>query len=277
MHRIMPCCRIKTRLRRLYQTSRLFLGVCLFTLSYSVLALDFAPQVSYELTETSPTNIAVGDVNSDGYADLVITMSGEAGGVGTIAILLGDGAGGFPGFTQVNALDVDGLGFPPVGLAMADFNNDTHLDLAVTDYSTDSYSVYIFLGDGTGSFAPPAPSTTLTTGGRSPASAVAGFFNNDAHIDLAVGSDSGTGFGVSVFLGNGDGTFAATPDIADTMFIAITDIAIADFNQDGIDDLVTPQMALLNDGMAGVQQYRQSRQCQCQGRGGRGSQRRWLA
>lgn len=69
----------------------------MFLLLFSVTsyALDFAAQVSYELSETSPADIVSADFNNDGNSDMAVAMSGEAGGVGNVSILLGDGAGAF--------------------------------------------------------------------------------------------------------------------------------------------------------------------------------------
>ena len=69
------------------------------------------------------------------------------------------------------------------------------------------YTVIILLGNGDGSFQA-GPSSS--TGFNSPACIAVGDFNGDGHLDLAVanyGDENGDGAGLSILLGNGDGTF----------------------------------------------------------------------
>jgi hypothetical protein len=85
--------------------------------------------------------------------------------------------------------------------------------------------------------------------GTNPVAVAAGDFNHDGKIDLAVvnGGNTSTGDngGVSILLGNGDGTFHAAVNIAAGMNPA--SIAVADFNRDGRPDLVVVN----NDGGTG--------------------------
>ncbi len=85
-----------------------------------------------------PEQIAVGDFNGDGIADVAVVNYGD----GTISILLGNGSGGF---TASPLVSVNGA----YALAVGDFNGDGNADLAVTQYSG---SVSILLGDGHGNF-----------------------------------------------------------------------------------------------------------------------------
>ena len=95
-----------------------------------------------------------------------------------------------------------GVGLNPIGLIAGDFNGDGTLDLAVANSGTTTVS--ILLGNGGGTFtAQPA----LTTGSV-PYSLTAGDFNNDGKLDLAVTNfANGAASTVSIFLGNGNGTF----------------------------------------------------------------------
>jgi subtilisin-like proprotein convertase family protein len=119
------------------------------------------------------------------------------------------------------------VGTNPTNAAVADFNNDTKADLAVTNQTSNDVS--ILLGDGSGGFAP----QTSLTAGSSPYAVAAGLFNADSNVDLAVAN--ATSNNVSILLGNGDGTFSAA-----TNFFAGSgpiSIAVGDFNNDTKQDL----------------------------------------
>lgn len=97
------------------------------------------------------------------------------------------------------------------GLAIADFNGDGKLDIAITDDYTQTLSVY--LNDGTGKFGAPVQTTfTVPSIGGFGALAV-GDLNEDGKPDLIVGPIAGLQYDV-VLLGNGDGTFTEQGQIA---------------------------------------------------------------
>lgn len=146
-------------------------------------ALTFSPAIDVELAETSPTDMVVADFNSDGNKDLAITMSGTAGGVGTVVFLYGDGVGSFPNNFQLNASDRDGIGYTPWGITTGFFNADAILDVAITDGDIGSRNVHVYLGDGTGIFN---LNSTVLTSGNSPKSVATGDFNKDSITDMAV-------------------------------------------------------------------------------------------
>ncbi len=118
-------------------------------------------------------------------------------------------------------------GSVPWAVATGDFNGDGKLDLAVTN-NTDN-TVTIFTGNGNGIFK--ALGTAAT--GQTPQGITAADFNGDGKLDLAVANDgSGT---VSILLGRGDGTFQMRTDYS-TGPRAQT-VAVGDFNRDGKLDL----------------------------------------
>src|SRR4029077_175061 len=89
--------------------------------------------------------------------------------------------------------------------AAGDFNADGVQDLASANtYST---SVSVLLGKGDGTF--PSPPTNAV--GPNPQSVAVGDFNRDGKLDMAVANAGTTApyvaNGVSMLLGNGDGTF----------------------------------------------------------------------
>ncbi|MGO8734397.1 MAG: FG-GAP-like repeat-containing protein [Terriglobia bacterium] len=177
-------------------------------------------------TGQSPTSLAVADFNGDGKLDLAVTSNWSD----TVTILLGNGDGTF---TAVPSTPPTGRA--PNWVAVGDFNGAGKLDLAVANECA-SYancangSVSILLGDGTGNFT---LYSSIATGMGSTSVAV-GDVNGDGKLDLAVTNKlSDT---VTILLGNGDGTFTATPSSPGTGTGPFS-VAVGDFNDDGKLDL----------------------------------------
>ncbi len=127
--------------------------------------------------------MALGDFNRDGHLDLADAM-GSAG----VAILLGDGRGGFrfDAFTESYEAGQD-----PAALLAADFNRDGHPDLVVADRSSNSLS--FLAGDGTGMLIDAA---SIPTNG--PVTLLAASdFDRDGMLDLAVSAGGSSMFAVA--------------------------------------------------------------------------------
>jgi len=140
---------------------------------------------------------------------------------------------------------------PCYSSAVADFNGDGHLDLAVLLAS--SGQVLIYDGDGSGRFGRPG---TYATGGF-PQWVVAGDLNGDGKPDLVMANFGGVGFGgVLTLLNNGSGGFDA-PVLIPLGTFGINQVAVADFNLDGNLDIAAADSAdgntiiLLGDGHGG--------------------------
>jgi hypothetical protein len=112
-------------------------------------------------------------------------------------------------------------------VAVADFNADGRLDLAIAN--SGSTSVSILLGSGTGSFS----ATTNFTAGTGPRFVAVRDFNGDGKLDLAVAN--GGASDVSILLGAGDGSFGAATNFA--VGPNPESLAVGDFNGDSKLDL----------------------------------------
>jgi hypothetical protein len=195
----------------------------------------FQPPVTYPVGGDEPNAIVAGDFSGDGHLDLA-TANGGLGvdAAGTMSVLLGNGDGTFrPPVTYA-------AGVSPEWIVARDFTGDGKLDLAVASGAVNTVS--LLLGNGDGSFQ---PAKTVPAGNK-PDGIVAGDFNGDGRADLAVLTTTvnpdytSTGGGVSVLLGNGDGTFQseATNAVNGGPF----SIATGDFNGDGRTDVVVTNL-----------------------------------
>jgi FG-GAP-like repeat len=162
-----------------------------------------------------PANfIAAGDFNSDGHPDLAVDLTN-----GNIAVLLGDGKGGF------SAPILSPAGVIATYIFAADLNGDGNLDL-VTAYGT------VLYGNGDGTFQAPV---TIFPGTTDIWWVASGDFNGDGKTDLAF--ITGPGFrAVTIFLNQGNGQFEILP--AYNLPNYGQTIATGDFNHDGKMDLV---------------------------------------
>jgi hypothetical protein len=199
-----------------------------------------APSVSYAnaanspiflggnpVTPNFPTSVIAGDFNGDGNMDLAIGTNGLVGGnhASFLTVMLGNGNGTF---TTVPSMPP--LGSNPGAILVADFNGDGKLDVATANYNGNNVDVLLGNGDGTFTAASGSPITV----GLNPYALVAGDFNGDGKLDLAVTISGGNT--LAILLGNGDGTFSPAPT-PPTTGSSPTSLAVGDFNGDGKLDL----------------------------------------
>jgi len=172
------------------------------------------PGVTYA-TGTGPTWIATGVFNNTTKNISLVVANKNAN---SISVLPGNGDGTFGAKTDI------ATGTTPISVVAADFNGDGNLDLAVANQGDNTIS--LFLGNGTGGFAAPTTVPALLTTGHAPTALATADFNNDGHADLAVVNQNDNT--VSIFLGNGDGSFQARSDYATG--VAPVYVATGNFN-----------------------------------------------
>jgi hypothetical protein len=188
----------------------------------------------------SPAQIVTVDFNEDGIADLATVNAGNSQDGHTVSVLIGLAGGGFANQR------VAGVGNNPLSLATGDFNNDGHADIVAANfgkYPSDGGSVSLVLGRGNGTFK----TAVNFPAGDFPDFVAAADFNGDGNQDLAVadfGTNVGIG-GISILLGNGNGSFAAPVKIGpnvDNVFQVLT----GDFNRDGKADIAFSSRATVD-------------------------------
>ncbi|MFP5207850.1 MAG: beta strand repeat-containing protein [Acidobacteriota bacterium] len=197
---------------------------------------EFIPARNSPVTVgSSPASISVGDFNRDGILDLAVVDYTGAFKNGSVSILLGNGDGTFQ---QAANSPID-VGKDPYSVAMADFNGDGNLDLAIANYG--AFTISMLLGKGDGTFTSAANSPFNVNGADY--LITTGDFNRDGIPDLAVLDYQS---GIQIELGKGDGTFqAAAPFTTHNP----QGFATADFDGDGLSDLA---IANIDDGVATV-------------------------
>ncbi len=176
----------------------------------------FQNPVSYPTAGSMSVAAVVDDINGDGKMDIIAVSDDQ-----TISVLTGNGDGTFNAAQNFSA-PLPGSSTPTstpiVNLITADVNGDGKKDIVCSNG-------LVLLGNGSGGFnavsSPAFPYTTATSS-LGP-NLAAGDVNKDGKMDIVLND----GNLVSVWLGNGDGTFtrgASYASIANTGFVTITDL-----------------------------------------------------
>jgi hypothetical protein len=128
---------------------------------------------------------------------------------------VGDGTFGAP-TTEV-------VGDRPVALAAGDVDRDGHVDVAVTEATSDTVTILFGAGDGT------FVGTTSLAPGNNPGRLSVVDVDGDSFLDVVTSADGK----LAVFLGHGDGTF----DPVRHFLPPESDLLVADFDGDGRPDV----------------------------------------
>jgi hypothetical protein len=184
---------------------------------------NFSPNTDF-FVGSEPQAVTSGDFNGDGNADLAVAKNGNGGGTDSVAVLLGNGAGGFG--TAIKYL----AGDSPYSVCSKDFNADGYADIAVANVNSNTLSVLLSQGIN-GLFN---TSVNYTTGSQ-PFSVISADFNSDGNPDLASANHGGNG--VSILLGSVTGSFGPPSNF--TAYAGPWTIISSDFNSDGRPDIAT--------------------------------------
>jgi hypothetical protein len=197
---------------------------------------SFASMMIYSTgNDSQPRGISVGDFNNDGRLDIVVANYGT----NNVGIFLGNGNGSFAAIMTFPV----GNYANPRAVAVGDFNNDSRLDIVVANYGSNSAGILLGYGDGTFSIVNLYP----TGDDSGPYGITTGDFNKDTRLDIAVVLYyTGT---VTVFIGNGDGTFGNNITLPIGPTLDPCWVSAGDFNNDNRLDIATSNC---NDDSVGI-------------------------
>ena len=177
----------------------------------------FASPLVYTVGSTS-IGSATGDLNGDGYKDIVVTNRNSA----NVSVLMNNRNGTFAAAVNYTA------GTSPRSVAITDLNGDGKGDLIVTNRT--SYTMSVLMNNGDGTFG----TKTDYSINDNPIEMTINDFNGDGHMDVAIVVD--TSELLYVFINSGNGIF--NPYRAYSVGTGTGDIASGDLNGDNKPDLV---------------------------------------
>ena len=176
--------------------------------------------------------MTIADVNNDNRPDIISTNGYSS----DVTVALGNGDGTFSTPTTGNASG----GFALDTAVVADFDGDGRKDLAVAISGPDlSFALTYFKGNGDGTFvaalnsySPPTSNPAFAYG----FSVTTADLNADGVPDVILGNTGPTDMGITVFLGNKDGTLQPGVNYGSGGYL--TSVATADVDGDGKMDVL---------------------------------------
>lgn len=183
---------------------------------------DFVPSPGSPFpVSTSPYPLTLGDLNRDGYLDIVSTSTNSK----NLSILFGDQAGKF------HRTDIPLKTTGPWFVALGDINKDSFTDLVISH--TERRELTVLKGSGTGQYME-VPGSPYDLGSNAWHIALADV-NNDRNPDIIAAAKNG----VRVMLGDGGGKFEPAPGSPFLTGKGTWHLAVTDVNGDGKPDVIT--------------------------------------
>ncbi|MBN1899353.1 MAG: VCBS repeat-containing protein, partial [Spirochaetes bacterium] len=170
------------------------------------------------------SDMAVGDLNNDGWLDFIIQGNLSTGGANKSTYrYLNDGDGTF------TAAEINGSGTDLGAMCLGDVDNDGDLDMFFTGgHNSGYYPIYLWYNNGSGGFG----GTTWIGNNMTHCDLELGDINGDRYLDLiAVGSGR-----LEIYYNRGNGTFYGARSFG--VGVSSAGCSIGDMDNDGDLDLV---------------------------------------
>ncbi len=185
--------------------------------------------------------VAIGDLDNDGFPDVIIATADTALGGGGIKVYKNNGG---VSFTDVTASS--GINFVSSGLKsiiLGDFNNDGWRDVYITSWYSGNR---LYKNNGNGTFTNVTATAGVDVPNHYQSSAASWFdYNRDGYLDLYVanyGGIEGCGDEPNIlFKNNGNGTFTnvtQSAGVSDSAMKKPLAIVCFDYNSDGWQDIL---------------------------------------
>ena len=207
---------------------------------------DLLYNVSEYSNDNWPFDIAAGDLDADGFLDLVTSNRNHD----TVSIFLNRKDGTF------ESAGVVSTGEEPMQIQLIDMDSDLDLDFAIVDRDEKGFrQVKFFLNDGFGTFSE-GDSYGFLDSGTNVFSICVVDFNLDDHIDVIAG---GSGGEIGVLVNQGDGLFQFEPLVDVGKNGVVQSLVSADLDHDSDVDLVAllpvedKLFVVINDGKGNLE------------------------
>jgi uncharacterized OB-fold protein len=223
-----------------------------FTGGTAALSMAYAAKADF-VADVNPQSVAIGDLDGDGKPEVVVANYGAA-------VVSNFAANGLTVFANTSATGVISSGTlsavanlstrsNPRVVAMADFDGDGKLDIAVANYGNSSVSVFRNTSAGTGLFSFTSIGFFSVT--SSPSGMVLGDLDSDGKTDIAVVSNNASATNQISVLRNST-TSSISFDAATNITMTNTGtprgwgIAMGDMDMDGKPDIIVSQTGNAN-------------------------------